>query len=172
MMEVLSYEFKEGARFQPGAHKNAKEVGAHLELLRNEFKGELTPQDVVDDARNPNSPLHSHFEWDDSRAAEQHRLKQARGLIKAVVAVYRDDSPEESIVKRVSAFVHIDEPGTPHYRSTDHAMSMEVTRDRVLRSAWKEFQRFRKRYEDLEEFASLFEVADEIQKSLPTHTDA
>lgn len=91
-MQVIGYEFAEGARFQAGANGTPNEVGGHLDLLRQQFKGELTPRDVVDDARNPNSPLHSYFEWDDGAAAEAYRLKQARGLIKAVVAIYRDDA--------------------------------------------------------------------------------
>lgn len=162
-MRIGGYEFSEGARFQSGASADAKLVGEHLELLRQQQKGELTPTDVVADARNPNSPLHSFFEWDDSAAAEAHRLSQARGLIRAVVAIYVDD---ENPAQRMKAFVHIPEPGAPHYRETSHAMSSKKTRDLVLQRAWREFQQWRQRYRDLKEFASLFEVADEIAKQI------
>jgi hypothetical protein len=40
-----------------------------------------TASDLVERARNPNSPLHPHFEWDDSRAAQAHRVAQAERLI-------------------------------------------------------------------------------------------
>ncbi|QIB36605.1 hypothetical protein G3A56_00135 [Rhizobium oryzihabitans] len=66
-MRIAGFEFAEGARFQPGAEKNAKLVGEHIEMLRKRLKGELTPQDVLDDARHDNSPLHSFFEWNDGR---------------------------------------------------------------------------------------------------------
>ena len=46
--------------------------------------GRITPDAVVEDARDPRSPLHSHFEWDDSAAARQYRLDQARALIRTV----------------------------------------------------------------------------------------
>lgn len=46
--------------------------------------GVLTPRAVVKDAKNPKSPLHSEFEWDDSAAAERYRLAQARDLIARV----------------------------------------------------------------------------------------
>lgn len=49
-----------------------------------ERSGKLTAHDVVRAARNPESPLHSCFEWDDSKAAEQWRLEQARSLIRSV----------------------------------------------------------------------------------------
>lgn len=163
-MKIAKYEFSEGARFQAGATQDPAIVGAHLELLRQQEKGELTPHDVVKDARNPNSPLHSFFEWSDTDAAEAYRLSQARGLIRAVVAVYiSEDKP----AVRTKMFVHINEPAAPHYREAGHAMSMKKTRDMVLRRAWQELQSWRERYKDLREFAELFPVIDEQIKALP-----
>lgn len=156
-MRIAGYEFSDGARFQAGDHPEAPIVGAHLNLLRQKMKGELTPQDVVADARNPNSPLHSFFEWNDGAAAEAYRLGQARGLIRAVVAVYvQDDKP----AVRHRMFVHIPEPSAPHYREVGHAMSQARTRDLVLRQAWQELQAWRKRYRDLRELSELFEAID------------
>jgi hypothetical protein len=162
-MRIAGFEFSEGARFQPGPHPDAKAVGEHLEMLRQQFKGEITPKDVLDDARNDNSPLHSFFEWDDGEAAEQHRLQQARGLIRSVVAIYVDDAQP---AVRTRAYVHIPEGKTSHYREAGHAMSQKKTRDMVLQRAWREFQQWRQRYRDMKEFADLFEVADEVAKKL------
>lgn len=165
-MKAAKFEFSEGARFQPGAAKDADPnvVGQHLDLLRQQHKGEITPPDVLADARNPNSPLHSFFEWDDGEAAEQYRLQQARGLIRAVVAVYvSDDKP----AVRQKAFVHIREGDTPHYRDTAQAMSQTKTREIVLRRAWEELQSWKRRYRDLSEFAELVEVIDQTAQRLP-----
>ena len=46
--------------------------------------GKLTAETVLDDAYNPNSPLHAQFEWDDTVAAHQYRLVQARQIIRGV----------------------------------------------------------------------------------------
>jgi hypothetical protein len=46
--------------------------------------GKLSPIAVIEAAREPDSPLHGYFEWDDSKAAEQYRLDQARCLIRSV----------------------------------------------------------------------------------------
>lgn len=163
-MRIAGFEFSEGARFQPGAVQDAKSVGEHLELLRKQCKGELTPKDVVDDARHDNSPLHSFFEWDDSVAAEAHRLGQARGLIRAVVAVYvSDDQP----AVRQKAYVHIAEPQAPHYRELTHAMSLKKTREMVLQRAWRELQAWKNRYRDLKEFSALVDVIEEVEQKLP-----
>lgn len=163
-MRISGYEFADGARFQPGAVGDANEVGKHIDFLREQCKGELTPKDVLDDAKNPNSPLHSFFEWDDSDAAEQYRLQQARGLIRAVVAVYVDD---EKPATRIRAFVHVPEREAPHYRSASDAMSLTRTRELVLQRAWRELQAWRKRYADLKELSTMFEAVDETAKKLP-----
>jgi len=163
-MKIAGFEFTEGARFQAGATKDAKAVGAHLEMLRKKSKGELTPEDVLADARHNNSPLHSFFEWDDGAAAEQHRLQQARGLIRAVVAVYVQ--PDKPAVRQ-KAYVHINEPSAPHYRESSHAMSLTKTREMVLRQALGELQAWKRKYRDLEEFAALISIIDKIdEKSL------
>lgn len=46
--------------------------------------GVLIPEQIVEAARDPASPLHEEFEWDDSVAAQQHRLNQARTLIRSI----------------------------------------------------------------------------------------
>ena len=63
--------------------------------------GRLHPADVVDDARDPESPLHAHFEWDDARASEEWRREQARRLIRAVPVLVR----YERIALRVPKYV-------------------------------------------------------------------
>lgn len=163
-MRIAGFEFSEGARFQPGASKDAKLVGEHIEMLRKKFKGELTPQDILDDARHDNSPLHSFFEWDDNAAAEHYRLQQARGLIRSVVAVYvSDDKP----AVRQKAYVHIAERGTPHYRETTHAMSQTSTRKLVLDRAWNELKAWKVRYKDLTEFAEFIKIIDTVDEDFP-----
>ena len=167
-MRIAAFEFADGARFQKGAVQDANIVGQHIELLRKEQHGELTPEDILKDARNRNSPLHSFFEWDDGLAAEQHRLQQARGLIRAVVAVYLPtEETEKQVVVRAKAYTHINEPTVPHYRETTHALSQTKTRKMVLQRAWRELQAWRERYKDLAEFADLITVIDDVQKHLP-----
>ena len=164
-MKIAGFEFADGARFQPGEHPEASVVGAHIEMLRERFKGELTPEDILDDAKNPNSPLHSFFEWNDGEAAHQHRLQQARGLIRSVVAIYtREDEGQPAV--RVKAYVHVPDREQPHYREMSHAMSRKETRKMVLQRAWSELQSWRKRYADLKEFSDLVEVIDEVGQKL------
>lgn len=59
------------------------EVIARLRQLERE-DGHLDPEGVINDARDDASPLHSYFEWNDAQAAHEHRLSQARRLIRSV----------------------------------------------------------------------------------------
>ena len=59
-------------------------------IAKDDTDGLVQPAAVVDQARDPKSPLHRYFEWDDNEAAEQYRLYQARNLIARVKIVYED----------------------------------------------------------------------------------
>jgi hypothetical protein len=71
--------------------KITEQTVAALEEVRLSHDGKLRPPDVVNAARPEESPLHSHFEWDDSEAAEEYRLYQARYLIRNTPRVTFDD---------------------------------------------------------------------------------
>jgi hypothetical protein len=56
--------------------------------------GRLTPEQVVDEAKDAKSPLHQFFDWDDSSAALSWRIEQARELIRRVkIEVVYEDRP-------------------------------------------------------------------------------
>lgn len=164
-MSTPEYAWREGARLQKGARVSAQTVGTRLERLRIEAGGELVPEAVVADARDPDSPLHRLFEWNEAEAAHQHRLSQARSLIRAVVVRYRA-TPEDG-PRSIVAFVNVKEGERRYYTATAVAMSDPERRDIVLRQAWEDFQALRHRYADLAEFATLFAAIDEIEAALP-----
>lgn len=56
-------------------------VRLELHRLMIIYGGELTPDQVVKEGRDPASPLHHQFFWDDAIAGHQHRLQQARALL-------------------------------------------------------------------------------------------
>lgn len=77
-----------------------------LERLRASHGGHLEPEDVLNAARAHNSLLHTHFEWNDSIAAEKYRLQQARQLLKLIVL-----PPETPEAKPIPFYVHETEGG-------------------------------------------------------------
>ena len=74
----------------PATKKQA--IAAEMQVIADQ-KDVLLPEDVVEAARNPNSTMHSFFEWDDTEAARSFRLVQARWLIRSVeIVVERHDA--------------------------------------------------------------------------------
>lgn len=53
----------------------------HAVLARLERKGQLTPDNVIEEAREADSPLHGEFTWDIKKAAMITWRNQARTLI-------------------------------------------------------------------------------------------
>lgn len=164
------FAYRDGAHFQKGAGVPPQIVGEHLEMLRGKSGGVITPALVVDDARNPNSPLHRFFEWDDSAAAEQYRLQQARGVIQAVVVRYRET--DNAPAKTIRAFVSVKTDEGPRYAGIVEVMNDQQQRAALIRKAWNELQGFRKKYADLTEFGQLFASIDELKAGLPPMVNA
>jgi hypothetical protein len=57
--------------------------------------GEVSPETIVDTAKDRKSPLHQVFEWDDNVAAQEHRLHQARQLIRTIVVRPKESRPSD-----------------------------------------------------------------------------
>ena len=75
-------------------------VSKELQKIYKEH-GKLTPEMVVEYAKDENSPLHEHFDWDDSEAARKWRVHQARMLV-CKVNIVSETSPDE----KTRLFVH------------------------------------------------------------------
>ena len=71
---------------------SSMQVATVLDEL-NQANGHLTPYIVLAEAADEQSPLHSVFEWDNAKAGHQHRLWQARQLIRSVKIERPDGKP-------------------------------------------------------------------------------
>lgn len=102
------------------------ELKSALEAIRaSNPNGMLRPSDVVDAARNPASPLHTHFEWNDGDAAEKWREEQARQLIRGVTITL---SKKEPVKVRAYVSLPADRESGAGYRSMRDVMDSEFLR--------------------------------------------
>ena len=91
--EPIEYLEKSDARVT----RERKSVVVDREVDRIYAKyGAVTAETLLSEAENPTSPLHEFFEWNDSEAARQYRLAQARAMLMAsrMVAVLSKQSRE------------------------------------------------------------------------------
>ena len=168
MKNTKKYEFKKGAfRNAPGL--DAQEIGEAL-ISIHDSEGELTPEAVIKAAKPKSSPMHRWFEWDNTKAASQHRLSQARKLIQIVrVRIIRGDEPEAE-AEPIRAFVSMIDGDAKdrHYESILDVMVDQDKRDRLLRQAFKELTALQNRYDELSELAGVFAAVQKARKKATT----
>lgn len=138
-------------------------LGKELEEIEQE-KGSISANEVLERARNENSALHEYFEWDNTVAAEQHRLSQARYLIRMVV-VKIERSDQEQITTR--AFVELRGEEGP-YKSISVVAKDENYRKQLLIQARDDIKALRKKYAILKE---VFILLNNVQKELDLLTE-
>jgi hypothetical protein len=131
---------------------NPQQIGEALETIRAENGGQLHPQAVVQGARSSKSLLHRYFEWDDAKAAEQHRLDQARALIRSIRVIDDDD-------KSRPAFLSIRNDDGIGYRAFEEVLRSPDLRQRLLEQAQRDLDAWTQRYRELKEIVSLVEPA-------------
>lgn len=134
---------------------NNPEVIQALKAIANDNGGELRAADVVEAARPPQSPLHSHFDWDDTEAASKWRIEQARRLIRVVVEVVgpKEQPTSTRVFVSLSTDRKKEEGG---YRITAAVLSNERYREQLLADALAEMEFFNKKYSALKELAEVF----------------
>lgn len=135
-------------------------VKKELEQIRLANDGILRPADVVEFAKNHNSALHRHFEWDDTEAAKQYRLVQARGLISVVVQ--RLPGPDK---EQVRVYASLSTERGEGYRHIVDILNDDDLREKLLEDALKELRAFQKKYQRLKDAASLGPIFEAIEKS-------
>ena len=120
-------------------------------------EGDLTPTLVLDQARSEGSPLHKYFEWNDSVAAEKHRLGQAQRLITTVKVVYRDTTGESKKVRQWHAVPTL--PKDWGYKPLEEIATDDIGSKILLADMRRDFESFKKRYEDVAGYLDLIRSA-------------
>ena len=135
------------------------EIKTELDKLARKARGLLKPCDVVEAARPDESPLHGAFEWDDSVAAQQYRIWQARELIVSV----RVEMPAQGRTMQVQAFVSLPsdrEQDGGGYRSISAVLRSRERKSELLEAALADLDRIRAKYGHLSELARVFAAVD------------
>ena len=112
------------------------EIRAALEALAAEHGGTLTPAQVVEAARDPDSVLHDEFTWNTEEAAQRFLLMQARALIRGVQIIIRTER------QTLNAPAYVRDPARAHkeqgYRSV---LAMRSDADSAREVVIAEFSR-------------------------------
>lgn len=141
-------------------NKKTAAIARELRRIAKANGGLLLPTKVVEAARPKSSPLHSRFEWDNSEAAENYRLWQARQLIRVIV----ETVPGMSGTTEVFVSLSKDRVDGRGYRVTTEVCRDEDLRAQLLEDALTELEIFKLKYRRLKELAEVFEAIETVKK--------
>ena len=141
------YGWKIGSRIAV----NAQQAGELFEQLET-----VTPESVLEAAKSEDSPIHSAFEWNDTRAAEQYRISQARHLINCLTVTVVESEKEP-----IRAYFKVSDDG---YEQTKEIMKIETKRLSLLEQALSELRCFQRKYAMLKELTGVFAEIEKTTK--------
>lgn len=104
-------------------------VAGRILYLEDKLGKKLAAKDVLDDARNPSSPLHEVYAaqnlWDDATAAERARLAYARYLLQAIEIVRVNEHGKEVTTPMFRSLPDEDADTGRSYSSVRHILAEE-----------------------------------------------
>lgn len=163
MAKVKTVKWKRGFR-----NKIKAEIAYdELEKIKEKNGGVLTAGIVLFAAQKVRSPLHKQFEWDDTAAAEEYRLTQARSMLRSVEVVYKEApsvAPQRHYIP-VTQQETQDAPERKVYKTTAEILADPVARDELLGNAIRDAIAFRRKYAELQELAKVFHALDVFMDS-------
>lgn len=146
--------------------KIKKTVSEELAEIQRQNNGLLDPQMVVDYARNPETALHSRFEWDDTEAAEKYRLWQARQIIRMELVVIEEPVTKQTIQIRQYVSLPSDRIITGRerkgYREITSVLKDDEKRQELFEAAKQDMIIFKRKYQMLQQVSKVINAIDEI----------
>ncbi len=126
--------------------------------------GILHPATVIAEARNKRNPLHAQFTWDDTKAAEAHRMNEARNLIRVAVKVIPAISNQA--VREYVSISTMRRMGTGSYLATVDVVADDERRAQALADAIKTLTQLERRFGYLEELAPIWDALRPIARTV------
>lgn len=148
-------------------------VGEYCHDLEQKKGGKITPKELVEAAKDVNSPLHCEFEWNDSVAAQKFRETQASYIIRSIEVeiVHIPTSITNVEVKIVPAGMHgvrfyhaLSNNGTG-YENLYSINNDEWKRKKLLDNCLRDIRNLKNKYETLrDELPGFFKAIDDVLK--------
>lgn len=138
------------ATWRPGYQPfkaDAQKVADELRAIGDE----VTPQQIVDRARDDSTELHKCFEWDNDKAADKYRLYQARQVMIHLVIKESVDKPDSVPVR-----VFHKTAEKEGYKPLEMVVRNEDEYTQLLARAWAELKAFKVKYQALSELSEIF----------------
>lgn len=163
-MKIADVQWKQNF---PSRGVKARDALEAIEKLKSINGGVVSPEQIVDAAKNTMHTLHPIFEWNDKKAAAGYRRMIAAKMLSAIEVTYKEmpKTPMRhfEVIKRKQAG---SETSQTYYSTVEEVMADPDARDRLVADAVKSLIQFRRRYEGLAELEVVIRSIDEVIASL------
>lgn len=134
--------------FNADAQKVAEEI--------NKIGDEVTPDQIVEAARDESTELHKCFEWNDTIAANKWRKYQARQVLRSLVIKVEEEPEDETPPVRV--FYKTD--NNEGYKHSNIVFRNDDEYQKLLQAAYAELRAFKVKYARLQELSEILALID------------
>ncbi len=158
----IEFKSKSGGKL---TDEEATTYGQHiLKRLKMNKIDMVKPKEIVEDAKNPSTPYHHYFDWDNKTAGDEWRIHQARNLINSIMQI--EVIHEESQPVLIRSFVSVSDEGERGY--VPHAVIIKKPQliDQVIETALVEAKTWKARYEIYRELSKISRAIDETIEEL------
>lgn len=142
----------------------AQVAGDAIDAIMDSLGGQVTPKAIVAAAKPKRHPLNRFFTWDDSTAANLHRLEEARLLVRSLVVIHEvasDEAPRRAFLNVET--VNEDQEPVKVYVRTEKALTDH--RQDILAEVLSKLESLRDTYEAYTELSGLWsEVTRVIER--------
>lgn len=143
----------------PYSDKDAQKIGAFLEKKFPD--GIFTAKEVLELARPKNSPINRYFEWNNSAAAEKHRLRQASKLVTCIIVEI-----EGAPVRKYCTPVVVMGEQKKHYYDIDKARKNPDVWDQVLAYALDQATSWAERFKRYKELGPIRSSIKKVERKM------
>lgn len=134
------------------------------ELMTLKKKKTLKQEEVVEDAKNPDTPYHNYFEWDNKIAGHHWRLNQAGELLRSIkikVEVESGDTP-----RNVRVFHNVVRKGERCYAPLELVFQEQDLREQVIHNALAEAENWYQKYHTYQELQPISAAIKKTKKKV------
>jgi len=167
---MTTYQWRDGG---PTPKVDADTFGRTVEALANGAPPfTVSPQQIVDEARERGSAIKALFDWNDSTAAESWRCQQARHYLGRLEVVVVEQRAGRATSSRAFYSVNVGERG---YMARDRVLSDRDLRLQVIATAKKELEIYMVKYGAVLRFGNyiprLTNIIDDMQSEIARLAD-
>lgn len=158
MSKRKKYQWRKGARGL--SNLDADKIGSEIDyMIDNNIPHD--PEGIVEYARqNEDSELHKGFEWDDTKAAENYRIEQARYITRHIIHIVNNPNAEVEEEREPEVRVFFQIGNKTEYKRTVEIHRNEDEYAALLAKAMSELRAFKRKYSTLVELEEIFKLID------------